>query len=180
VISILFLPCQVGEWHRVTTQAPRVQRCASATSLLTLRLLLHRRFATEDAKTAREPGRAAFGMNCVVPVPFIACAKTIAAWQCSAFHSSVLSCLTSAARCGDIGVAIASCWSRRVACSCRGCDIRIGRGRDNRAPTQAAAWPGAAAIAARGENRLQSGRDRVGIQPAPRKRRETRSCAHAV
>jgi acyl-CoA thioesterase I len=32
---------------------------------------------------------------------------------------------------------------RQEACSCRGCDrIRIGRGRDNRAPTQAAAWQG--------------------------------------
>jgi hypothetical protein len=53
---------------------------------------------------------------------------------------------------------------RREACCFRDCDrIRIGRGRDNRALTQAAAWQGRSpAPLPRDESRLKSGRDQVG------------------
>jgi hypothetical protein len=62
-----------------------------------------------------------------------------------------------------------------------GCDrIRIGRGRDNRAPTQVAAWQGRPpAPLPRDESRLQSGRDQAGTQLEARKQRETHTCAHA-
>jgi hypothetical protein len=56
------------------------------------------------------------------------------------------------------------------ACSCRDCGhIRIGRGRDNRVPTQAAAWQARPrAPLPRDENPLQSGRDQLGTQPGRR------------
>ena len=56
------------------------------------------------------------------------------------------------------------------ACSCRDCGhIRIGRGRDNRAPTHAAACQGRPPEPLPSdESRLQSRRDQVGTQPGRR------------